>query len=204
MHFCGSTSLEPQGPSCLPLHTRLSARAGLHPSHPGAHCQQRQCSLTQQQENKTTFRMFGDSNHSYNLRTEKHEGMQVSSTLTHLVHSSADRMQDLQCWRGNKPCETIIKMVMWYLNIGSPSSSKWKEVWGWGTPWATRLTTGTADHPMPQIPQEENSQACTGFLRKIPDFFSESVLTWFVSHSYAVIPLIYSETSLYFSPNSSA
>ena len=50
---------------------------------------------------------------------------------------------------------------------------------GLGTHWATRLTfsTGTADHPVPQIPQEEKSQGCTIFLRKIPDFFSESVLT---------------------------
>ena len=45
---------------------------------------------------------------------------------------------------------------------------------GLGTHWATRLTfsTGTADHPVPQIPQEEKSQGCTIFLRKIPDFFS--------------------------------
>lgn len=39
----------------------------------------------------------GDSNRSHNLRTEKHEGMQVSSTLTGSEHSSAEKMQNLQC-----------------------------------------------------------------------------------------------------------
>jgi len=68
-----------------------------------------------------------------------------------LVHSSAERMQNLQWWRGNKPSERIRKNGhVWYLNIGS-LLLRLEESMGLGSTPATRLTfsAGTEEHPMP-------------------------------------------------------